>query len=99
MATVQHPASIVRTTRAEIGLQQRELHHVELCTATADAFEFAGNRLKRVDGGGEVAPFEGGEAARYCRNDGAGWITTRARELVHLPRAHLQRRIIASHGL
>ena len=49
MAAAQHPARIVQAVGADIGLQQRELHQVELCPATADAFEFAGNRLERVD--------------------------------------------------
>jgi len=44
----QHPARIIQAVRAEIGFQQRELHQVELCAATAHAFEFAGNRFKRV---------------------------------------------------
>src|SRR5216683_2243002 len=95
----QHPARIVRAVRAEIGLQQREHHQVELCAATADAFEFAGNRFKRVDRGGEISPFESGEGARHRRNARAGWITTVARELVDLPCARLQRRVISSHDL
>src|SRR6266852_5818906 len=95
----QHPARIVRAVRAELGLQQREHHQVELCAATADAFEFAGNRFKRVDRGGEISPFESGEGVRHRRNEGAGWITTLARELVDLPCARLQRRVIASHDL
>ena len=89
MASVQHPARIVRATRAEISLQQRELHHIELCAATADAFEFAGNRFKCLDRGGEISPFESGEAVRHRRNDGTGWITPRARELAHLASARL----------
>ena len=40
--------------RAEIGLQQRELHQVELGAAAADALEFAGDRLKRIDGGAVI---------------------------------------------
>src|SRR6266851_7543498 len=95
----QHPARIVRAVRAEIGLQQREHHQVELCAATADAFEFAGNRFKRVDRGREISPLESGEGVRHRRNAGAGWRTTVARELVHLPGARLQRRVIASHDL
>ena len=95
----QHPTGIVRTVRAEIGLHQRELHQVELCAATADAFECAGNRFKRVDRDGEISPFESGKGARHCRNAGTGGITALARELVHLPCARLQRRVIASHDL
>src|SRR6266852_291253 len=95
----QHPARIVRAVRAEIGLQQREHHQVELCAATADAFEFAGNRFKRVDRGGEISPFESGEGVRHRRNAGAGWITTLPPELVHLPCALLQRRVIPGHDL
>jgi hypothetical protein len=49
MAAAQHPARIVQAVGADIGLQQRELHQIELCPATADAFGFAGNRLERVD--------------------------------------------------
>jgi hypothetical protein len=60
-AARSHPARIVRAVRAEIGLQQRELHQVELGAATADAFQFAGNRFKRVDRGGEISTFESGE--------------------------------------
>src|SRR6516165_2818792 len=81
----RHLARIVRAVRAEIGLQQRELHQVELCAATADAFELAGNRLKRVDRGGEISPFESGEGARHRWYAGAGWVTTVGRERVHLP--------------
>src|SRR6516165_2704960 len=95
----RHPARIVRAVRAEIGLQQRELHQVELCTAATDSFEFAGNRFERVDRGGEISPFESGEGARHRRNAGAGWITTVGRELVHLPDARLQLRLIAGHRL
>ena len=62
---VRDAARIIQSGRAEIGLQQRELHQVELCAATADAFEFASNRFKRVDRGGEIAPFESGEGVRY----------------------------------
>ena len=95
----RHPARIIRAVRAEIGLQQREFHQVELCAATADAFEFAGNRFERVDRGGEISPFESGEGVRHRRYAGPGWITTVARELVHLPCARLQRRVIAGHDL
>jgi hypothetical protein len=70
------PARIVRAACAEIRLQQRELDQVELCAATADAFEFAGNRLTRVDRGGEISPFEIGEGARHRPNEEAGWIAT-----------------------
>ena len=56
-AARSHPARIVQTVRAEIGLQKRELHQVELCAAAADAFELAGNRLKRIDRGGEIKSF------------------------------------------
>jgi len=96
---VRDAARIIQSGRAEIGLQQRELHQVELCAATADAFEFASNRFKRVDRGGEIAPFESGEGVRYRRNAGARRITTATRELVHLPCARLQRRVVASHDL
>jgi hypothetical protein len=64
----QHPVRVVQAVRAEIGLHQRELHQVELCAATVDAFEFAGNRFKRVDRGGEISPVESGEGVRYRRN-------------------------------
>ena len=89
MAPAQHPAGIVRPVRADIGLQQREPDKVELCAATANAFEFAGNRFKRVDCGGELSPLESGEAARHRRNKRTGRIPTLARELVHLPCALL----------
>ena len=57
--------------RAEIGLQQSELHQVELRAAAADAFELAGNRCERGDCSGESAALKGGEAARHRRNEGA----------------------------
>ena len=99
MAASQHPARIVQAPSADIGAQQRELDQIELCAATTDAFELAGNRLKHIDRGGEISPFETGEGARHRRNAGAGWITTLGRELVHLPFARLQRRVIAGHCL
>ena len=70
MPHVRDAARIIQSGRAEIGLQQRELHQVELCAATADAFEFASNRFKRVDRGREIAPFESGEGVRYRRDAG-----------------------------
>jgi hypothetical protein len=42
----QRPARVVEAVRTKIGLQQRELHQIEL-GAAADAFEFAGNRFVR----------------------------------------------------
>jgi hypothetical protein len=39
--------------------------------AAADAFEFAGNRFKRLYCGGELLPFESGEGARHHGNEGA----------------------------
>src|SRR6516165_12573292 len=95
----RHPARIVRAVRAEIGLQQRELHQVELCTAATDSFEFAGNRFERVDRGGEISPFESGEGVHHRRNAAAGWVTALAREFVHLPCARLQCRPISNYGL
>ena len=42
---------------------------------------------------------EGSKGARHCRHTRAGWITPLALELLHLPFAHLQGRVIAGHGL
>ena len=89
MAASQHPARIVQTPSADIGAQQRELDQVELGAATADAFELGGDRLKRIDHGGEISPFERREGARHRRNEGSGWITAVAREFVDLPFAFL----------
>jgi hypothetical protein len=69
-APAQHSPRIVLAVRAEIGLQQRELHQIEPCAAAADAFEFAGYRLERVDRGGEASLFERREGARHRRNKG-----------------------------
>ena len=54
---------------------------------------------QRVDRGGEIAPFERGEATRRRGNAGAGRITTVPREIVDLPGARRQRRVVAGHGL
>jgi hypothetical protein len=70
-----HPARILQAIRAAIGVQQRELYQVELRAAAADALEFAGNRLERVDHGTEILPSEGSEGVRHCRNQGSGWGT------------------------
>ena len=67
--------------------------------AAADAFEFIGNRLQRVDRRGEIAPFERGEATRRRWNAGAGRITTLPRQRLDLPCARRQRRVIARHRL
>jgi hypothetical protein len=88
----QHPARIVQAIRAEIGLHQRELDQVELCAAAPEAFEFTGDRFKRIDRGGEVSPFERGKGARHCRNAGAGGITTLEKAAMG---AHLDGEIIA----
>jgi hypothetical protein len=53
---------------------------VELCAATADAFEFAGNRFKRVDRSRIISPFESGEAVRHGRHELAGRISAVSRE-------------------
>ena len=99
MARPQHAVGIVQAVRAAIGLQQRELHKIELGAAAADAFEFAGSRFKRVDRGGEISPLESGEAARHRRDKGSGWITTVAREFVDLLPTRFESRFIPSHGL
>src|SRR5580704_14436939 len=97
------PLSIRRASSkavgADIGLQQRELHQVELCPATADAFEFAGDRLERFYRSRKILPLERGESARHRRNEGPRWITTVARELFDLPFARLQRCLIAGYSL
>src|ERR1700724_2815309 len=72
---------------------------MEMCAASADAFEFAGNWFKRVDRGGEIPPLESSAAARHRRDKGSGWITTVAREFVDLLPTRLERRFIPSHGL
>jgi hypothetical protein len=99
MAAAQHPARIVQAVGADIGLQQRELHQVELCPATADTFEFAGDRLERIYHSRKILPLERSERARHRRNEGPRWITTVARELVDLPFTRLQRCLIAGYGL
>src|SRR5204862_7659842 len=93
MALAYHPAGIVQAVRADVGLQQRELHEVELCPATADSFEFADDRFKRIDCGGEILPFESSEAARYRGNHVPGWIPLPAREVFDLPNDRRQHRI------
>ena len=69
-AGAAQPVRIVRAVRAEIGLQQREPHQVELRVAAADALEFAGDRFQRVDRGGEIPPFERGEACDTAGTQG-----------------------------
>ena len=95
MPHAQHAVRILQAVRANIGPQQRELDQIELCAAAADALEFADNRFKRLDCGGEIATFESGEGARHRRNEGAGGITAVAPEFVDLPCMRLQRRPIA----
>src|SRR5437762_1025115 len=99
MALAHHPAGIVQAVRADVGLQQRELHEVELCPATADSFEFANDRFKRIDCGGEILPFESSEAARYRRNHVPAWIPLPAREVFDLPNAGLQRCVVAGYSV
>ena len=99
MALAHHPAGIVQAVRADIGLQQRELHEVELCAATADAFEFANDRLKRINCGGEILPFESREAARHRGEHVPGWIPLPARQVFDLRHARLQRGVVASYSV
>jgi len=58
MTLAQHAARIPQAGRAKIGLQQSELHQVELRAASVDAFDLAGNRLERGDRSEEIAPLE-----------------------------------------
>src|SRR5437763_14089038 len=97
MALAYHPAGIVQAVRADVGLQQRELHEVELCPATAASFEFADDRFKRIDCGGEILPFESSEAARYRGNHVPRWIPLPAREAFDLPSARLRRCVVVRH--
>ena len=99
MALAHHPAGIVQAVRADVGLQQRELHEVELCPATADAFEFANDRLKRIDCGGEILSFESREAVRYRRNHVPGRIPLPAREVFDLLYARPQRCVVAGYSV
>src|SRR5207302_5699553 len=97
MALAHHPAGIVQAVRADVGLQQRELHEVELCPATADSFEFADDRFKRIDCGGEILPFESSGAARYRGNHVPGWIPLPARGAFDLPTARRERCVVAGY--
>src|SRR5436305_8552347 len=99
MALAHHPAGIVQAVRADVGLQQRELHEVELCPATADSFEFANDRFKRIDCGGEILSFESSEAARYRGNHVPGWIPLPAREVFDLPNTRLQRCVVVGYSV
>ena len=65
MTAAQHPARIVHSAGTDISPQQSELHQIKLGAATAEAFEFAGDRFKRLDCRGELSSFESGEAARH----------------------------------
>src|SRR5260370_39619695 len=78
---------IVQATRVEIGLQQRERHEIVLRTAAANSFAFARERFERVDRGEEVSSLERDEAARQGGQVRTGWISSFARQLLHLPDA------------
>jgi hypothetical protein len=84
MSAVEYPAYLFRKVRIDIGFQQSELHKIELRAAAANAFEFACDRIKRLNCGGEIAPFERRKAARHGRNERTRWITTLTCEAVDL---------------
>ena len=65
MTLAQHAARIPQAARAKIGLQQSELHQVELRAASVDAFDLAGNRFERVEERG--GPMDGDRCARVRR--------------------------------
>ena len=56
---LKQPTGLVEPAGCKIRFQQRELHQVDLGTASADTLTLMEHRLDRVDGRRVVAPLKG----------------------------------------